>query len=521
MPVCPICGMGITERLGIHLQETHGEEALRREVLQAKQSGLPDVDIGARYGISFRSLERLVTEATGANVSLLAPPKRITHWQPKNFRLETTTVWSFKQRGNWATHDGRYRGNWSPYIPRNLILRYSRPGEVVLDPFVGGGTTAVEAKLLGRRCIARDINPKAVEMTLANLDFTPPASFLNGLTVYEPDVKVGDARDLWDIDSGSVDLICAHPPYAGIIGYSTAVDGDLSQLSYEDYLNAMHAVATECFRVLKYGRHCAVLIGDTRWKKQVVPIGFQVIRLFLNVGFRLKELIIKRQHNCKTTGFWYENSIKWNFLLLAHEYLPVFEKPIVPVVTESRGFWPVPLSQVVRIERVRESTREKLETTTVWRFPPERVSAEIRRNLLARFAPQDGSIAEIRLGGVDGEVNASSGSPCSVTLVRFPNDGRSWTEPEVGRYVATLKRLADAVTVALPRNATLVIETQDVRVNGYVQPLALLAYEALREQTALRLREIVIVVPEGAERQPSDESLTLVHRYLLVFAYSG
>jgi len=91
MPVCPICGMGITERLGIHLQETHGEEALRREVLQAKQSGLPDVDIGARYGISFRSLERLVTEATGANVSLLAPPKRITHWQPKNFRLETTT----------------------------------------------------------------------------------------------------------------------------------------------------------------------------------------------------------------------------------------------------------------------------------------------------------------------------------------------------------------------------------------------------------------------------------------------
>jgi hypothetical protein len=91
----------------------------------------------------------------------------------------------------------------------------------------------------------------------------------------------------------------------------------------------------------------------------------------------------------------------------------------------------------------------------------------------------------------------------------------------VGRYVATLKRLADAVTVALPRNATLVIETQDVRVNGYVQPLALLAYEALREQTALRLREIVIVVPEGAERQPSEGGLTLVHRYLLVFVACG
>ena len=41
-------------------------------------------------------------------------------WEPKNFKLESTTIWSFKSRGNWATHNGQYRGNWSPYIPRNL-----------------------------------------------------------------------------------------------------------------------------------------------------------------------------------------------------------------------------------------------------------------------------------------------------------------------------------------------------------------------------------------------------------------
>lgn len=65
--------------------------------------------------------------------------------QPNNFQLETTTVWSFPDRGNWATHSGKYRGNWSPYVPRNLILRYSKPGEWVLDQFMGSGTTLVEA----------------------------------------------------------------------------------------------------------------------------------------------------------------------------------------------------------------------------------------------------------------------------------------------------------------------------------------------------------------------------------------
>ena len=70
--------------------------------------------------------------------------------QPENFELETNTVWAFHDRGKWATHDAKYRGNLSPYIPRNVILRYSTVGDVVLEQFVGGGTTAVEAKLTGR-----------------------------------------------------------------------------------------------------------------------------------------------------------------------------------------------------------------------------------------------------------------------------------------------------------------------------------------------------------------------------------
>lgn len=83
----------------------------------------------------------------------------------ENFELETNTVWSFPNRGKWATHDAKYRGNFSPYVAKNIILRYSKPNDLVLDQFVGGGTTLVECKLNNRNAIGIDINPSAVERT--------------------------------------------------------------------------------------------------------------------------------------------------------------------------------------------------------------------------------------------------------------------------------------------------------------------------------------------------------------------
>lgn len=238
--------------------------------------------------------------------------------QPENFELETNTVWAFPNRGKWATHDAKYRGNWSPYIPRNVILRYSSEWDTVLDQFVGGGTTAVEAKLTGRNFIGFDINPAAVELTQKKLDFEYNTSA-------EIAVKLGDARKL-ELSDDSIDLICTHPPYADIINYSDGIDGDLSLLSIKSFLAEMGTVAAECYRVLKKDKFCAILMGDTRKKGMVQPLAFETMKLFELAGFKLKEIIIKEQHNCKATGYWKTNSIKYNFLLLAHEYLFVFKK---------------------------------------------------------------------------------------------------------------------------------------------------------------------------------------------------
>ena len=248
----------------------------------------------------------------------------IKNLEPKDFKPEFTTVWSFPDRGDWATHTNtaKYRGNWSPYIPHNLVLKYSKVGETVLDCFCGSGTTAIEAKLLGRKCVAIDINESAVKLTKSNLAFGLPKEW----RYHKPDVRVGDARDLSFLKDGSIDFVCAHPPYANIIKYSKETAGDLSHLEVDEFLKEMAPVARESFRVLKNGRYCAVLIGDTRKNKRVVPLGFMLMRVYLRAGFILKEIIIKEQHNCQATDEWREKSVKYNFLLLAHEYLPVFEK---------------------------------------------------------------------------------------------------------------------------------------------------------------------------------------------------
>jgi DNA modification methylase len=85
-------------------------------------------------------------------------------------------------------------------------------------------------------------------------------------------------------------------------------------------------VAVETYRVLAPNRHCAVLIGDTRRHKHYVPLSVRVLEQFLDVGFILREDIIKLQHRMRgTREKWRGRS--YDFYLIAHEHLYVFRKP--------------------------------------------------------------------------------------------------------------------------------------------------------------------------------------------------
>jgi len=236
-----------------------------------------------------------------------------------DFELQKTTVWSFPNRGKWLTHNAKYRGNWAPQIPGNLIRLYSEEGDIVLDPMVGSGTTMIEAKSLGRHGIGFDIHPEVVKIAQALCKFSCEKCI-------EPVIKQGDARNISSIQDESVDLIATHPPYLNIIKYGTnSVEGDLSAISsLNKFCDEIEKVARECYRVLKPGTYCAILIGDTRRRRHYVPLAFSVMQRFLKAGFILKEDVIKVQHNCSTTRYW--SSQQKDFLLIMHEHLFVLRK---------------------------------------------------------------------------------------------------------------------------------------------------------------------------------------------------
>lgn len=245
--------------------------------------------------------------------------------QPDDFEVERTTFWSFPNRGEWASHTAQYRGNWSPRIVRNILNLYSKPGDVVLDPMVGGGTTPVECLLMGRNSISSDINPGAISITKDRLNL--PQEMMKDIPMTSHRTFVGDIRNLNKIESESIDLIATHPPYANIIKYAPLVDGDISQINdYSLFFAEFLKAIKEFYRVLKPGAYCAILIGDTHNKSHYVPISHRMMIDFLRNGFILKEDIIKKEWNCASSRYLSKYAGA-KFLLTMHEHLFIFKKP--------------------------------------------------------------------------------------------------------------------------------------------------------------------------------------------------
>ena len=234
------------------------------------------------------------------------------------FKEEITTVWSFKERGNWATHKGDYRGNCSPQVVRNLLLKYTKENDYVLDPFYGSGTTLIETKLLNRKGIGIDINEKALNITKQRLNFNTEKNIKQIL------IKGNSMKLNKIVKDESIDFIFIHPPYADIIKYSNNIKEDISLLEYKDFLKQINIFSKECYKILKNNKVCSILIGDIRNNGDIVPLGFYIMNIFINNGFILKEIIIKEQHNCKMTSYWKNKNNK--FYLLAHEYIFIFKK---------------------------------------------------------------------------------------------------------------------------------------------------------------------------------------------------
>jgi len=335
------CGEVCDRSIVPHLKKVHPEKWQKwcMDFVRLRNKGWAYRRIMWKYRVIFswtvieQEIKKMV-ELGKASLKILRK-KEIVKWAPTDFELEKATVWSFPKRGDWAVHESDYRGNWPPQIPRNLIFRYSKEGDIVFDPFVGGGTTLIEAYLLNRKSVGVDINPRAIAISNERIKELKEKSKgtldirLNDK--YCPIVKRGDARKSLKIlsklglDVASIDLICTHPPYLDALRYTENIKADLSRIQDpEDFCDEMQKIARAMYIALKDGGRCAVLIGDIRKNGKIIPLGFKLMERFLREKFELEEIIIKQQHKDESTEFYFDKDFI-NYLI-AHEYLFIFKK---------------------------------------------------------------------------------------------------------------------------------------------------------------------------------------------------
>jgi len=331
------CGEVSKASLIPHLKREHPEkwELWRLDFVRLKNQGWSYKRIMWKYRaiFSWSVIDREIRKVVQEGKATLKPinKKGVIQLNP-DFSLQKTTIWDFKKRGDWAVHTSDYRGNWPPQIPRNLILKYTCEGDLVLDPFVGGGTTLIEAYLLHRGSIGMDLNPQAIVFCndkIAELEDKAENRLSLSLDC-RPIIIEEDANNciklLKDLGFGeeSVDLICAHPPYMDSIIY-TNKEADLSRIKdVDEYCGRMAEIAGKLLVLLKEGGICGILVGDIRKGTRIVPLGFRVMNEFLQEGFKAREIIVKIQHQDKSTGFYESKDIA--HCLLRHEYLFILEK---------------------------------------------------------------------------------------------------------------------------------------------------------------------------------------------------
>jgi DNA modification methylase len=224
-------------------------------------------------------------------------------------RLMTTTLWDFpsQQYGDEKQGDKAYPGMTPAYVIWNLLQRYTKPSDLVVDPMAGSGTTLDVARELGRRALGYDVN------------------------VTREDIFNRDARDL-PLEGGKADFVFLDPPYSSHIKYSDdpRCIGRLDAAT-PAYYEAMARVIAEVDRILRPGGHVALYVCDSfRKRKPFCPIGFELFGI-LRRHFEPVDVVCVARHNrTLLRRHWHTAALEGSYFLRGFSYLFIMRKAPAP-----------------------------------------------------------------------------------------------------------------------------------------------------------------------------------------------
>lgn len=221
-------------------------------------------------------------------------------------RIQVTTLWDYPSQhyGDDVQGDPNFRGATPSYVIWNLLQRYTREGDLVIDPCAGSGTTLDVARDLKRRALGYDIAPT------------------------RKDIFKVDARKLPPELTRKVDFVFIDPPYSTHLEYSDdpRCIGKLDA-GGPAYYQAMEQVIAEIHRVLKPGKYMGLYVSDSYVHgKGMFPIGFDLFNL-LRQKFEPVDIISVTRHNrTLEMGNYRKAAEEQNFFLRGFNYLFIMRK---------------------------------------------------------------------------------------------------------------------------------------------------------------------------------------------------
>jgi len=242
----------------------------------------------------------------------------------------TDSLWIFEKRNTSGAHKGSYWGNFIPQIPNQLLRRYTKKGEWVLDAFLGSGTTLIESKRLGRNSVGVELLRKVANASAKVIDQE------DNLYSTRIEIIIGDSssldfkHELHRRKIKSVQFLIMHPPYWDIIRFSKNKRDLSNAKSLEDFLNLFGKTVDATYPVLDKGRYFAVVIGDKYSGGNWIPLGFYTMQEVLKRGYSLKSIIIKNFDETKgkrnQKELWRYRALVGGFYIFKHEYIFLFKK---------------------------------------------------------------------------------------------------------------------------------------------------------------------------------------------------
>lgn len=248
--------------------------------------------------------------------------------------IETGSLWLIPTRARDGGHRLDYHGNFVPQIATQTFLRFSRRGEVILDPFLGAGTSAIEACRLGRRCIGVELNPTLVERLGDRFSAEVAAgkvALLNGDSAAAETVeRVRAQLGGWGVSGAQ--LLMLHPPYHDIIRFTDQPEDLCNAPSVEQFIERFMAIARVYRELLERRRFAVLVIGDKYERGQLVPLGFRCMQAMNDAGFRTRSIVVKNIEGNEVgkgrdNNLWRYRALRGGFYLFKHEYVMIFQNP--------------------------------------------------------------------------------------------------------------------------------------------------------------------------------------------------